>query len=164
MSTYRYCTPEWLEESARLYSLTPRFKQELSKITTKVCFKINKDPIWGIEQDIIFGAFVDKGEINKLGFFSEQDALKEADFILAATPQEWKKILRKDNKFVTDFMLGKIVLEHGSKVGVLSIAPHASTFVAALTQFELQFPDEMTPEELEAFRSYQNEFRAKLGV
>ena len=164
MATRQYCTPEWLEESARLYLLTPRFKKEFSKLTTKICFKINAEPAWGIERAIIFGAFVNKGELEKLSFFSEQDAVKEADFILAATPQEWKKILRKDNKFVTDFMLGKLVLEHGSKVGVLSIAPHANSFVDALTQFDLQFPDEMSAEELELFRSYQNQFRAKLGV
>lgn len=164
MAKIRYCTPEWLEESARLYPQNPKFKQEFSKLVTKIFFKINTEPTWGIEPAIIFGAFVDKGELKKLGFFSEQDAKQEADFILAASPQEWKKILRKENKFVGDFMLGKITLEQGSKVGVLSIAPHSTTFVETLTQFDLQFPDEMTPEELEEYRAYHKEFRQKLGV
>jgi putative sterol carrier protein len=65
---------------------------------------------------------------------------------MSATPQEWKKILRKENKFLTDFMLGKIKLERGSKVTVLGLAPHAPTLVEALSEIELQFPDEMSPD------------------
>ena len=102
--------------------------------------------------------------MNKLAFFSKQAAKEEADYVVAATPQEWKKILRKESKFVTDFMLGKITLEQGSKVGIFGVAPHSNTFVDALTQVELQFPDEMTADELNEYRTYMQEFRVKLGV
>jgi hypothetical protein len=83
---------------------------------------------------------------------------------MGATPQEWKKILRKENKFLTDFMLGKISLEQGSKVGVLGLAPYANTFIEALTQVELQFPDEMEAGALAEFRSYVSKFRDQLAV
>ncbi|MGE5603751.1 MAG: hypothetical protein ACM30E_11915, partial [Nitrososphaerales archaeon] len=79
-------------------------------------------------------------------------------------PQEWKSILRKERKFLTDFMLGRLPLVQGSKVGVLGIAPYANTFVDALTQAELQFPDEMLPEELAAYRSHVAAFRKECGV
>jgi putative sterol carrier protein len=85
-----------------------------------MCYRVKAEPAWGIDKDIIFGMFVEKGELTKIDFFSEADALKEAEYVIAATPQEWKKILRKQSKFLTDFMLGKIKLEHGSKVGVLA--------------------------------------------
>jgi hypothetical protein len=164
MTVYRYCTPEWLKISAESYRGNPRFQQGLAKLTLKIFFSVKAEPDWGIDRDIIFGAFVKQGELEKLGFFSEEDAKKEADFVLAATPQEWKKILRKENKFVGDFLLGRIVLEQGSKVGVLGIAHHADTFVDALTQVDLQFPDEMSAEELDRFRSDVAEFRRELGV
>jgi hypothetical protein len=61
-------------------------------------------------------------------------------------------------------MLGKIKLEHGSKVGVLGVAPHANTVVDLLTQADLQFPDEMSAEELAGYRVNFEEFRAELGV
>lgn len=51
-------------------------------------------------------------------------------------------------------MLARIVLEQGSKVSVLQIAPYSNTFVEALTQVELQFPDEMSPEEPSEYRGY----------
>jgi hypothetical protein len=164
MTVFRYCTPEWLRFSAEAYRSTPRFQQEMAKLTTRVCFLVKAEPAWGIEKDILFGAFVRQGGLEKLDFLAANDAKAQAEFIIAATPQEWKSILRKERKFITDFMLGRLVLEQGSKVGVLAIAPHANTFIEALTQAELQFPDEMSPEELAAFRSYLAAFRQESGV
>jgi len=164
MTVCRYCTPEWLEESARIYRATPRFREQLEKVTVKVFYRIKAEPAWGIDRDILFGAIVNKGELEELAFFSEEAARATAEYIMRATPQEWKKILRKENKFLTDFMLGQITLEQGGRVGVLGLAPHANTFVDALTQVELRFPDELTPQELEEYRGYVEEFRTRLGV
>jgi hypothetical protein len=164
MTAVRYCTPEWLEKSFASYQATSKFKEAFKKLTMSVFFLVEAEPDWGIDEAIIFGCAVEKGELLYLDFFSESDAKEKAEFILGATPQEWKQILRKEKKFVTDFMLGKITLEQGSKVGVLSIAPYADTFVDALTQHDLQFPDEMSAEELEAYRAHFSEFRAQLGV
>jgi putative sterol carrier protein len=164
MNTVRYCTPEWLEESAKGYQANAKYQKEFAKMTLTLCFRVKAESTWGIDEDIIFGADVEKGKLNKLVFFSEEAAKEEAEYIVAATPQEWKKILRKESKFVTDFMLGKITLEQGSKVGILGVAPHSNTFVDALTQKELNFPDEMSPDELEEYRAYMKSFRAELGV
>jgi hypothetical protein len=164
MTKLTYCSIEWLEESSKLYKENPKFRQELAKVSTRVGFRIKAEPDWGIDTDIVFGAFVEKGDLLRLSFFSEEEAKKELEFIMSATPQEWKKILRKENKFLTDFMIGKIVLDQGSKVGVLSIAPYANHFIDALTQVELHFQDEMSEGELADYRSTTKEFREALGV
>jgi len=160
----QYCTPDWLEESARIYRANPGFQEKLKKLSEKVCYRVKAEPAWGIDQDIIFGTFIEAGKLTKLAFLSEEEAKREANYIMAATPQEWKKILRKENKFLTEFMLGRIKLEKGSKVTVLGLAPHAPTLVEALTQVEIQFPDEMSPDELAKYKSRLEEFRKKLGV
>jgi putative sterol carrier protein len=164
MAAIQYCTPQWLEESKKSYQTNPEFREKLKKLSVKMCYRVKAEPAWGIDKDIIFGMFIDTGELTKIAFFAEADALEEAEYIISATPQEWKKILRKQSKFIADFMLGKIRLEHCSKVGVLGVAPHANTVVDLLTQVELQFPDEMSAEELAAYRSHFEEFRANLGV
>ena len=164
MTVVRYCTPEWLQAAAEAYRSNPRFQQELRKLTAKTCFLVRAEPAWGIDKDILFGAFIRQGELEKLDFFSADDAKAQAEFILGATPQEWKKLLRKETKFITDFMLGHVTLEQGSKVGVLAIAPHSNTLVQILTQAELQFPDEMSPEELAAYRADVAAFRQESGV
>ena len=160
----QYCTPEWLEETARIYRSDPSMEEKLKKISAKVCFRVKAEPAWGIEKDIIFGTFIEAGKLTKIAFFSEEDARRESEYLMAATPQEWKKILRKENKFLADFMLGRIKLEKGNKVTVLGLAPYAPLLVDALTQVQIQFPDEMSGEELTRYRAYMEEFRKNLSV
>ena len=162
--TIRYCSPEWLEESARLYNANDYFKNTLRKVTTKIFYRVTAESTWGIERDILFGAVVEQGELLELNFFSEEVSQEKADFILAASPQDWKGILRKDKKFISEFMLGKVTLELGSKPSLLMITPYANHFVDALTQFELLFSDEMTTEELANYKIDLSAFREKAGV
>jgi hypothetical protein len=162
--TIRYCSPEWLEESARLYRATDHFEDALKKVTAKVFFRISAEPSWGIETDILFGGVVEEGKLLELSFFSEAEAQERADFILAATPQIWKGMLRKEKKFISEFMMGKVTQEAGSKTALLKITPYANYFIDALTQFELQFPDEMSAEEVETYRADLAAFREKAGV
>ena len=133
-------------------------------MTTKIFYRITAEPAWGLEADMIFGAVVKEGKLLDLAFYNEEEARKMADFILAASPRVWKGILRKDKKFISEFMLGRVTLESGSKPGLLKITPYANHFVEALTQFELQFPDEMSAEELQAYRVDLSGLREKVGV
>jgi hypothetical protein len=159
-----YCTPEWLEESLKIYRATPRFQEALKKVTTRICYRVTAEPDWGIDSDFIFGAVVTEGVMDDLRFFSESEAKENADFVMAATPQEWKLILRKEHKFLTDFTLGKIKLDQGSKVGVFGLAPYANVFIDALTQVNLKFQDDFTPQQVNEYREYVSQFRSRLDV
>lgn len=159
-----YCTPEWLEESARIYRATPAFEEALKKVTSHICYRVTAEPNWGMDSDIIFGISVTEGVLNDMRFYGEDEAREKAEFIMAATPQEWKLILRKEHKFLTDFTLGKIRLEQGNKVVVFKLAPHANTIIDTLTQVNLQFQDELSLQQVEEYRQYAAQFRSRLGV
>ncbi len=159
-----YCTPEWLEAFANAYRANPKFENALKKLTSTVYFKVLAEPKWGIDQEILFGAALKSGRLERVEFITLENAKKVGDFVLSATPMEWKSILTKKTKFVTDFMLGKIKLDHGSKVGILGIAPHSNTLVDAMTQVPLEFPDQMTPEGVEQYRAHMRDFRTRLSV
>ena len=164
METVQYCTPQWLEENAKMYRSNPALQEKLKNLSGKMCYRIKAEQAWGIDRDIIFGMFIENGRLTNLAFFNEADASNEAEYVIGATPQVWKKILRKERKFLTDFMLGSIRLEQGSKVGVLGIAPNDNNIVDILTQIDLQFPDELSAEELAEYRLQMEDFRANLGV
>jgi putative sterol carrier protein len=167
MSTYQYCTKEWLDESAKRYTADPRFQKEFEKITpkpTKYVFRVKAEPAWGIDRDLLFGAVVEQGKLLELGFFSEENARKDANFILSATPQEWKRLLRKETKFIAVVMLKKVSMELGDFPGLLKIAPHGDAFVDALTQVPIQFQDEMSVDELAQYKDRLKEFRNISGV
>ena len=159
MTTHQFCTPEWLEESARIYRAIPGAKNKLKKLTAKICCCVKSDPDWGIGEDIIFGAFFDKGDLRTLNFFTEDEAFQEADYLMKATPRAWKKILRKEREFVTDLMLGKIKLELGTKTKMLELALHVNNIFDFLTQVDLQFSDEMLEGELISYRSKMETLR-----
>ena len=159
-----YCTPEWLEESTRIYQSNSEFKNKLKKVTSKLVYRVKADSSWGIDKDILFCVYLDAGDLIKMELISEKNAKKEANFIMGATPKTWKGILTKNNKFITDFMLGKVRLEMGSKVGVLSIAPHANTLVDALTSVTLVFPNDLSLDEKEQYREKMQTFRKELDV
>jgi hypothetical protein len=159
-----YCTPEWLEESVRIYRATPSFQEKMKRLSVSVFYRVIAEPDWGIDQDFIFGAIVTNGALDELRFYSEDEAKKMPEIIMAASPQQWKLLLRKEHKFVTDFLLGKIKLEKGNMAGALGMAPYAETFIDALTQVNLQFQDELNPQQLNDYRVYAAQFRSKLGV
>jgi hypothetical protein len=159
-----YCTPEWLEESARIYRATPHFQETMKRLTVKVFFRITAEPAWGINSDFVFGGIITKGMLDDLRFFGEDEVKEKGDLIMVATPQEWKLLLRKEHKFLTDFMLGKVKLEKGAITSALGIAPYADTFIAALTQVNLQFQDELNPQQLDEYRQYASQFRSELKI
>ena len=164
MTTFYYCTPEWLEETARIYRSNPQAREKLKKLSGKIVYRVKAEPAWGIEKDMFFCLFFEQGELIRLELVSKEEGEIEAEFLMGGTPQTWKKILRKESKFITDFMLGKIKLEKGSKVGVLGVAPHANNIVASLTPFDLVFGDELSDDEKEKYRSNMEIFRKELGV
>ena len=98
MTQYQYCTPEWLEESARIYRNNPEANEKLKKLSGKMVYRIKAEPAWGIETDAFFCLFFDQGTLSRLEMISKEEGTREAEFVMGATPQEWKKILRKDNK------------------------------------------------------------------
>ena len=163
MAMYQFCTLGWLEESSRIYKANPTAKDKLKNLTAKICFRVKSDPGLGISEDIIFGAFFDRGELKTLKNFTEDEAFHEAEFLMAATPRAWKKILRKEHEFVADLMLGKIKLELGTKVKMLDIALHLNNIFDFLTQVDLQFPDEMSKDELAEYRSKMETLQRERG-
>jgi hypothetical protein len=159
-----YCTPEWLEETGKIIQATPRFQEAMKRLSMCVFFRLLSEPKWGIDRDFIFGGMVTKGVLSDLRFYSEDEAKQKGDLIFSATPQQWKLLLRKEHKFITDFMLGKVKLEKGLVSGAIGVAPYSGTFIEALTQVNLIFQDELSPQQLNEYREYAVQFRSKLGI
>jgi hypothetical protein len=61
-------------------------------------------------------------------------------------------------------MGGRIKLEKGDTVGALALGPHANTLVDVITQVDLKFGDDLSPDELEKFKASFEDYRAKAGV
>ncbi len=76
-----------------------RLSTDLTKVRKRaqknhhvIYMRIKSEPSWGIAEDMIFGAAVENGVLLELGFVPETEAKSKAEFILTATPQEWKSV------------------------------------------------------------------------
>ena len=156
-----YPSAEWLEQSTKAYG--PDFENKLKKLSGHYAYRLKANPDWGLDTDIMMYAIIDSGKLVKLAHCTAEDAQRDADFIMAAEVNTWKRILRKLDKFVGAFMGGRIKLEKGNTVKALGLAPHANTLVDSLTQVELKFPDELEPDELENWKTSLAAYRQETG-
>ncbi|MFW6147619.1 MAG: SCP2 sterol-binding domain-containing protein [Thermodesulfobacteriota bacterium] len=164
MAVYQYCTPEWFEELEKRYRQDSTNAKQLNNLTLVLCFRVQANSSWGIDRDMIFGARLNGGSLVRLGLFSEEEAAGDATFVLSAAPEDWKRLLRRESSLVTEFMLGRVKLEKGSRIAILKLAPLSDKLINFMRSAEIQFPDEMSADEFERYRTYMEKVRVKLGV
>ena len=162
MTTYIYPQPEWVDDSVAFYN--EEFEKKLASLSGKFAFQINAEPDWGIEGDLFISMALEAGKLQEFKHCSKDYAFDTADFVLSATPPAWKRILTNKDKFVGAFMGGRVKLEKGDTVGALALGPHANTLVDVLTQVDLTFPDDLSPEDLEAFKTEFIQKRSDRGI
>lgn len=162
MTTYVYPQPEWVDDSAALYD--EGFEKKLAPLSGKFAFQINALSDWGIEEDLFISMQLEAGKLKEFKHCSKDYAFENADFVLSAEPPAWKRILTKKDKFVGAFMGGRVKLGKGDTVGALALGPHANTLVDVLTQVELKFPDDLSPEELDGFKTELAQKRSERGI
>jgi len=162
MTTYIYPQPEWVDDSVAKYD--EGFEKKLASLSGSFAFQINALPDWGINDDLFISMKLEAGKLIEFKHCSKDYAFENSDFVLAAAPPAWKRILTKKDKFVGAFMGGRVKLEKGDTVGALALGPHANTLVDVLTQVELKFPDDLSGEELESFKAELAQKRSDLGI
>ena len=162
MATYIYPDPVWVDDSVPFYN--EDFEKKLRKLSGVFGYEILAEPEWGIDSDLYILMEIDEGKLIEFKHCSKEVAYDRSKFVLGATPQAWKRILTKKDKFVGAFMGGRVKLKKGNTVGALALGPHAGNLVDVLTQVDLKFPDDLSPEELEAFKKDLAAKRSERGI
>jgi len=75
-----------------------------------------------------------------------------------------EKLLTNESNFALEFSKLKIKLEKGGKLQMLSIAPYSRHVVNLLSQVKCQFPDEMSVQELDEYRSNIKKLKSEVGM
>ncbi len=163
MTVYRYLTQEWMDEVANVYNSDPENAETFAALETTLSFKIKAKSSWGIEKDILFATRIERGNLEWVKLISESDA-QTGDFVVSATPDIWKKIIRGETGFITAIMTLKLKVEHGTKQGIFKLGPYAKPLLNLMGKVELQFPDEMSNDELEKFRTDITTYRESFGL
>ena len=158
-----YATPEWLDTVAKVYRSDPENKKIFKSLSMELCYRIAAEPSLGIDKDLYFNFKVEAGELLETRFVTAEEAQK-ATILMGSSYNIWKKVLTKEDKFVADFISKKIALENGDPAKALTVGPLADPMVNIMTKEGIVWPDEMSSDELEAYKAKVNAFREKLGV
>lgn len=161
-----YATPEWLEAVRKNYGADPDNQAQIFKgLNLFLTFHIEPDPRFGIEQDMYFGIhWVDGALQPDSVHMSRADAERKSDFILAAPPAIWKKMIRREAGFVSVFMTGKIRMDKGSGNKIMALASKSPPVVEAFNRVDTEWPDEMSPQRLKEYAARVDDFRRRLRV
>ncbi|MBM4388645.1 MAG: SCP2 sterol-binding domain-containing protein [Deltaproteobacteria bacterium] len=161
-----YATPEWVEALRKVYTENPENQSKNFKgMTVFASFRIAADPAFGINEDIYFSLHVREGVMQDDSMLlSKDDAEAKSDLVFGATPSVWKKLIRREQGFISLFMTGKIILDKGDVKKALAIAPKSSVIVDLLNKVGTEWPDEMSPQRLEEYKAHVKEFRERLKV
>jgi hypothetical protein len=161
-----YATPEWVAEVGKNYRANPDNQNKIFKgMTIFVTFRILADSKFGIDRDIYFCSHLVDGALqDDSRLLSKEDAEKQSDFILSASPEIWKKLIQKRQGFVSLVMTGKIKLDKGLAPKLLSLAPKSGPLIEVFNKVDTEWPDEMSPQRLEQYKAQVKEFRERLKV
>jgi len=161
-----YATPEWVEAMGTNYNADPDNQNKVFKgMTIFLTFRVLADSKFGLDNDICFATHLVNGVYQPDStLLSKEEAERKSDFILAAPPAIWKKVIRKEVGFVSAFMTGKIKLDKGSAPKVIALAPKSPAVVEAFYKIDTEWPDEMSPLRLEEYKSKIAEFRQRLKI
>jgi putative sterol carrier protein len=161
-----YATPEWVEDMGRNYRADPDNEGKVFKgMTIFLAFRIQADPKFGLDRGIDFGTHIVDGVLqDDSTLMSREDSEQKADFIVTAPPSVWKKVIKKEEGFVSAFMTGKITLDKGEAAKIIALAAKSPAVVECFYKTDTGWPDEMSPERLEEYKAQVKEFRERLGV
>ncbi len=151
MTTYYYPSQEWAAASKQGYNQS--FEEKLKNLTGKFSFNILAAPELGIETDLYFYLDLETGKLQDFGPRTKDFVHENAKFVMNATFQTWKEILTEKSSFTKKFLLGKIKLEKGTKVGAMGIAPHSATLVSFQNQVDLAYPDDLSANDLAEYKT-----------
>jgi putative sterol carrier protein len=161
-----YVTPEWIEAVGENYRANPENENKIFKgMSIFLTFRVQADPKFGLDEAIDFGTHVKDGVLQDDSvLMSREDSEKKADFILTATPTIWKRLIQKEEGFISSFMTGKITLDKGEAPKIIALASKSPALVDAFNKVDTEWPDDMSPQRLEEYKAQVREFRARLGV
>ena len=161
-----FLSPEWLEAVGQNYSSDPNNQNKAFKgLSLILTFRVLADPKFGIEKDVYHSIhWIDGVRQRDSGLLSKADAEKKSDFILAAAPGTWKKVIRKETGFVSAVMTGKIKVEKGAGPEIMALASKSPVVVDNFNKVDTEWPDEMSPLRLREYQAKVAEFRQRLRV
>jgi putative sterol carrier protein len=155
-------TPSWIATYEFLIQNDAEYKKLAQGWEGGVVIHITADPAVGLDEDMFLLIDLWHGDCRGVRLVPTE-AGENGDFVLTASYDRWKQVMTGELDVVKGMMQGKIKLKGDLPTIVRYVK--ASTRLAELVgKVNTIFLDELTPEEIEAFRPWIEFIREEYGL
>ena len=163
---YTLLTPEWVYEFEKKVQGDERYKKVAKTWEGSLTLVFKADPNAGLDDDVFVLMDLWHGECRSVKIVPGEVG-RDADYVLEAKYERWKRILKKELNVVKELATNKLKLVpfNFKKAAKLAAAAQAALRLVELSgQVSGRFPDELEPEEIEAFRAFLKKLKTDFGI
>lgn len=155
-------TPSWIAAYERLIQGDATYKQLAQGWEGTVVINVQADPDVGLDEDMYLLMDLFNGECRSVRL-GPAEAGEAGNYVLSASYDRWKQVMTGDLDAVKGMMQGKIRLK-GHLPTIVRYSRAATRLVELVLGVNTIFLDDMTPEEIEAFKPWVSFFKDEYGV
>lgn len=145
-------TPAWLAVYEKLIQGDAEYRKLAEGWEGSVIIHILAEPSAGLDEDMYLLIDLWHGDCRAVRLVP-RDVGEAGDFVLTAGYDRWKQVMTRELDVVKGMMQGKIKLK-GHLPTIVRYNKAATRLVDLVTMVETIFLDEMSPDEIEAFKPW----------
>lgn len=155
-------TPSWIGTYEMFIRDDAEYRKKAQGWEGTVVIHIEADPSVGLEQDMYLLMDLWHGDCRSVRLVPSE-AGEGGDFVLTATYDRWKQVMTGELDVVKGLMQGKIKLK-GHLPTIVRYNKAAVRLVDLVAAIDTIYLDDMTPEEIEAFKPWVDFVREEFGL
>ncbi|HEY5530513.1 MAG TPA: SCP2 sterol-binding domain-containing protein [Candidatus Anoxymicrobiaceae bacterium] len=155
-------TPSWISAYESLIQNDATYKQVAQAWEGTVVEHIMADPEVGLDEDMYVLMDLWHGECRSVRLVPKEIG-EQGNYVLSAAYDRWKQVMTGQLDPVKGMMQGKIKLR-GDLPTIVRYVKAATRLAELVGDVNTIFLDDMTPEEIEAFKPWVEFFRDEYGL
>jgi putative sterol carrier protein len=163
---YMVLSPEWASEMEEKIQNDERYKAVAKTWEGSVTLVFKADSASGLDADLFVFMDLWHGQCHSVKMVPG-DLGRSADYVLEASYERWKRVLKKDLNVVKEIATNKLKLVpfNFKKAAKLASAAQAAIRLVDLAgEVSDKFPDESEPEAFLAFKAFLEELKTNFGI
>lgn len=155
-------TPEWVGEYERVVQNDAAYKEAAKTWEGSVIIHILAKPDIGLDEDIFLWMDLWHGDCNYMRLVPKNIG-ENGDFVITGEFDRWKAVMAKELDPIKGMMQGKLKLK-GDLPTIVRAVRAAQRLVELTGTLDTKFLDELSPDEMDKFRTTVRELRAEFQI
>jgi len=163
---YMVLSPEWASEIEEKIQNDRRYQEVAKTWEGSVTLVFKADSASGLDADLFVFMDLWHGQCHSVKMVPEEIG-RRGDYVLEASYERWKRVLKKDLNVVREIATNKLKLVpfNFKKAAKLAAAAQAAIRLVDLAgEVSDKFPDDLEPEAFFGFKTFLEELKTDFGI